>query len=139
MLSIVYSSAALKDFTSTDLADLLAQSRRANEQDGLTGLLVYRDGRFLQLLEGADDTVRATMHAIETDMRHGQIRVLLEEHIDAPRFPDWTMGYEAPEGDAADVPGFRRTFDDIDADRSVSGTLPALRALIEWYRGRHDA
>ncbi|MGT2425584.1 BLUF domain-containing protein [Amnibacterium kyonggiense] len=139
MLSIVYSSAAQEDFAPADLQGLLVQSRRANEQAGLTGLLVYRDGRFLQLLEGEDETVRATMHAIETDARHGQIRVLLEDRIESRQFPDWTMGYTDLTDGSVDVPGYRRTFDDIDSDRSVSGTLPALRALIAWFRERHDA
>lgn len=137
MLSIVYSSAAARRFSAEDLAALLQQSRATNERTGLTGLLVHRDGRFLQLLEGSEEAVRERMAAIESDERHGRIRVLIEDEIEQRRFPGWTMGYEGPAGE--DVPGFRRTFDDVDADRSTSGTLPALRALLAWFRERHDA
>ena len=139
MLSMVYSSAAVQDFSGDDLAALLRQSRSANARDGLTGVLMHRDGRFLQLIEGPDDVVRARMHAIEQDARHDRVRVLLEDEIDDRRFPEWTMGYEEAAGTDPATPGYRRTFDDIDADRSVSGTLPALRALLGWYRDRHDA
>ena len=139
MLSIVYSSAASRRFSRDDLAALLEQSRRSNAEDDLTGLLVYRDGRFLQLLEGPDAAVRQRMGVIEADDRHGAVRVLLEDEIDERRFPDWTMGFEDTDARAADIPGHRRTFDDIDADRSTSGSLPALRALIAWFRARHDA
>ena len=52
MLSIVYSSTAETSFDDVDLAQLMAQSRATNEAHGLTGLLVHRQGRFLQLIEG---------------------------------------------------------------------------------------
>lgn len=138
MLSIVYSSAASHRFSRDDLASLLEQSRRSNESEDLTGLLVYRDGRFLQLLEGPDEAVRERMRIIEADDRHGAIRVLLEDEIEQRQFPDWTMGYAETEAGAPEIPGYRRTFDDVDSDRSTSGSLPALRALIGWFREQHD-
>ncbi len=139
VLSIVYSSSANQAFSSEDLQGLLARSRAANEREGLTGLLMHRDGRFLQLIEGPEQNVRDRMSAIEGDPRHGHLRVLLEDEIQQRQFPDWTMGYESAAGADSGTPGFRRTFDDIDADRSTSGTLPALRALLAWFRERHDA
>lgn len=139
MLSIVYSSAASQRFSSEELAALLEQSRKSNEQDNLTGLLVYRDGRFLQLLEGPADAVRDRMGVIEADDRHGMIRVLLEDEIEERQFPDWTMGYAETDNGEVTIPGYRRTFDDIDSNRSTSGSLPALRALIGWFRMQHDA
>ena len=137
MLSIVYSSEAREDFSGRNLDDLLRRSRAANARDRLTGVLVHRQGRFLQLIEGSEDAVRARMHVIEQDPRHDRVRVLLEDEIAERHFPDWTMGYEVGAEDSS-TPGFRRTFDDIDADRSTSGTLPALRALLGWFRDRHD-
>lgn len=139
MLSIVYSSAASQRFSHDDLAALLEQSRSSNAHDDLTGLLVYRDGRFLQLLEGPDDAVRKRMAVIEADDRHGTIRVLLEDEIEERQFPDWTMSFNETENGDVKIPGYRRTFDDIDSDRSTSGSLSALRALIGWFRAQHDA
>ena len=139
MLSITYSSAALQPFSQDDLLALLEQSRSSNEQDGLTGVLVYRDDRFLQLLEGPDDVVRERMRVIEADDRHGTIRVLLEDEIEERQFPDWTMGFVMTDNGDVQIPGYRRTFDDIDSNRSTSGSLPALRALISWFRAQHDA
>lgn len=139
MVSIVYASTASRAFSTEDLAALLEQSRESNARHDLTGLLVHRDGRFLQLLEGPEGEVRSRMQAIEADGRHHQVRVLLEDEIELRQFPEWTMGYRSTGDDDRDVPGFRRTFDDIDDGRSTSGTLPALRVLIAWFRDRHDA
>ncbi|RII94637.1 BLUF domain-containing protein [Clavibacter michiganensis] len=135
MLSIVYSSNATGVFTDTDLAQLLQQSRASNADHGVTGLLVYRDGRFLQLLEGDKGAVRERMAVIANDTRHDQVRILLEEHVDARQFPDWTMAFARPTGeDQSVIPGFRATFDDLATEQPEHPTQPALRALIRWFQ-----
>jgi len=140
MLSIVYSSSAAHPFSDAELDALLAQSRANNERLGLTGMLLHRDGRFIQVLEGPDDALRERMATIAADQRHGRVTTLLEEEIGERQFPDWTMGF-ARADDAADteVPGFRRTFADLAEDRESSDTIRALRQLIGWYRDRPAA
>lgn len=93
MLSIVYSSTATRPFHDADLATLLAASRLANDRRGLSGLLLHRDGRFMQVLEGPEDGVRRTLAAIAADPRHTDVQVLDEEAITARRFGSWSMAY----------------------------------------------
>lgn len=138
LLSLVYSSRAVVGFGLRHLDDLLVHARSANAQVGITGLLLFKDHRFLQLLEGPEPAVREKMRCIAEDPRHEQVTVLLEEDVRVRQFPDWTMGYAA--GDAlrpADVPGHRTTFDDIDFlpdDHVVAPNVPAVRELIRWFR-----
>ena len=136
MLSIVYSSSASESFSEASLPDLLVQSRENNARLGLTGLLLYRDGHFLQLLEGDDDIVRDRIDVITHDARHQHVRILLEDAIDARQFPDWTMGYGAiAPSDVDSVPGYRATFEDISAITDASGSsTAALRELIRWFQ-----
>lgn len=95
VLSIIYSSVARVRFSDVDLAMLLAASRMANESRGLTGLLLHRDGRFMQVLEGPEATVRQVLAVIAADPRHGDVHVLDEERIDERRFASWAMGYRS--------------------------------------------
>lgn len=135
MLSIVYSSTASASFDEGQLVDVLLRSRRNNKRLGLSGMLLYRDGMFLQVIEGPDDALRERMAIIATDPRHSEIRVLLEEDIAERMFPAWTMGHV--ETDASDddrVPGLRAAFADLAAGRDLSDTLPALRGLIQWFQ-----
>lgn len=135
MLSIIYSSVATRPLGDDDLAALLAQSRRANEQNDITGVLLFRNGYFLQLLEGPDQAVRAKMATIKHDDRHTKVTVLTEEIIEERQFPEWTMGYPAADADVEQAPGYRSTFDDLDAsDGSQISSVPALRELIRWFR-----
>ena len=138
--SLVYSSHTAAGLEEADLPALLAQCRANNERLGLTGILLFRDGRFLQLLEGPDATLRERMAIIADDPRHAGLRVLLEETPAQRLFPSWTMAYEAiTDSMAAELPGYRSTFEDIDIDTDVdaSATLPALRELIRWFQVRH--
>jgi hypothetical protein len=137
MLSIIYSSVATTPFSDDDLAALLAVSRANNGRDGLTGMLLYRDGYFLQVLEGDYDAVRERMRVIDADPRHSDVTTLLEEVVSERRFPEWTMGYQpVTEGEADDIPGYRSTFDDIAGGRPSGGTLMALRQVMGWFQGR---
>ncbi|MDM7892827.1 BLUF domain-containing protein [Curtobacterium caseinilyticum] len=135
MLSLIYSSVATRSLGDDDLAALLAQSRRANAENDITGVLLFRNGYFLQLLEGPDQAVRAKMDTIKHDDRHTKVTVLTEELIEERQFPEWTMGYPAEDTDVEQAPGYRTTFDDLDAaDGTQISSVPALRELIRWFR-----
>jgi hypothetical protein len=130
MLSIVYMSAARRGFTDDDLAVLLMNSRASNAQHGLTGMLIHRDGRFMQLLEGPDAEVVARYAKIVDDPRHTDVVLLAEEHTDTRRFPAWTMAYDPTIDLGADtLPGF----DDFLTRPTVpSGTR--AEGLLAWFR-----
>jgi hypothetical protein len=137
VLSVVYSSAATRSFTDADLAELLIMSRSTNHATDLTGLLLYRRGRFLQVLEGPEATVRDRMAIITADPRHTRVRVLVEETRNERHFPDWTMGYEPISPVMSEeVPGYERTFTDEDDDADPANTMRVLRDLIQWFQDR---
>lgn len=143
LLSLVYASTASIDFTRTDLQGLLQHSRISNEADSVTGMLLYRRGRFLQLLEGPNDAVRAKMAKIQRDPRHINVRTLLEEDVPARQFPEWTMGYATDDAlEQVEVPGYRTTFDDLDmipdTGHDLGPMVSALRELIWWFRMNTD-
>ena len=49
MLSLVYVSSALREFSKSELVELLEKSRKKNTRLGLTGMLLYKEGNFIQL------------------------------------------------------------------------------------------
>ncbi len=134
--SVTYSSTATSEFDARELAELLASSRAANLARDLSGMLLFRGNRFLQVLEGPESLVRSLIDRIRRDPRHGDMRVLVDEEIEERRFADWTMGYEmlaTPQKAAPE--GFRDSFDDLDSDDSTV-TARALRELTLWFRAR---
>ena len=103
MFQLVYASSAVSPFSRDDLLDLLARSRSHNARTGVTGMLLYKDGNFLQALEGEEADVRATHARIERDRRHRGLLTLLQGPLAERRFPQWSMGLGRV--DAAEVSG----------------------------------
>lgn len=107
MYQLVYVSSATVPFPTPDLLALLAVSRANNSRAGVTGLLLYRDGNFMQVLEGPEDAVRATFARIEGDRRHKGSLVLLSGPVPSRQFPDWSMGFrDLGSAEVRDTPGF---------------------------------
>ncbi|QLD12103.1 BLUF domain-containing protein [Microbacterium oleivorans] len=135
LLSVLYTSNARAPFGDDELRDLLAQSRASNARKDLTGMLLYRGGRFVQVLEGPEQTVRDLLATIAADPRHADMRVLIEQPIGRREFSDWTMGYQPiTETTGAAPEGFRDTFDDLENSGDPSATLRAARELSFWFR-----
>lgn len=97
MITIVYVSRAVKKMDTDDLAALLEVARERNEAHGVTGMLLYAYGSFMQQLEGEPDAVDAIFASIQRDPRHGDLRLLSRREISERRFSAWTMGFEHPQ------------------------------------------
>jgi hypothetical protein len=94
MLSLVYVSSAKQLFSEEDLKALLEQSRDKNSQLGLTGMLLYKEGNFMQVLEGPEDVLAGTYSAIQGDPRHCGILELTRRQIQEREFAAWSMGFK---------------------------------------------
>lgn len=136
MISIVYVSDALAPLSQPELTDLLEVSRRNNEARGLTGVLLYKDGQFMQALEGEPESVRERLAVIATDPRHTAVRELLIEDVEHRRFPNWSMGFRT----AADLDGLEGFNDFFGSRRDVTALADSgsrARLLLEWFRFRN--
>jgi len=94
MLAIVYISSAVQLFSDADLAAILKQARQKNADLEITGILLYKDGDIMQLLEGPDEAVKKVAATIYADQRHSGIIQLLERKISKREFPDWSMEFQ---------------------------------------------
>lgn len=86
----------VSDLTTPDegqLGPILESAVRHNREDGITGMLLYSGGNFLQVLEGEKAQVRATYERICADPRHRNITLLTEEDVAERQFANWSMGY----------------------------------------------
>jgi hypothetical protein len=90
---VLYRSRATYTPTETDLQTLLEQSRTYNAQEQITGLLLYNDGQFVQLVEGPEAVVRSLYAQIRADPRHTQVVTLSEGPAPQRWFADWHMAF----------------------------------------------
>jgi hypothetical protein len=90
---IVYMSLACEAMSPEQLAGLLDGARTHNEAAGITGLLIYHEREFMQLLEGERSVIEALYDKIAVDPRHQQVYRLWDAPIATRNFNDWTMGF----------------------------------------------
>ncbi|WP_430400504.1 BLUF domain-containing protein [Flavobacterium sp.] len=93
MHRIIYLSSAIELFTDEEINLLLQKSRFNNAQKNITGLLLYSEGNFIQILEGNKDEIQNTFEKIKLDNRHKNIITVINEPIKKRTFSDWKMGY----------------------------------------------
>jgi hypothetical protein len=93
MLCITYISAASK-LADADLNLLVKDARKKNAQLEITGILLYRSGDIMQLLEGPDECVRELVRTIYADRRHHHVRQLLARDITVRTFPGCQLQFQ---------------------------------------------
>lgn len=94
MIHLIYISSATRAMGEQDLLDLLAQSRSRNTRQHVTGMLLYRDGAFLQVLEGERVDVKEIYRSITMDDRNTGHYLIANEAITDRNFPTWSMGFK---------------------------------------------
>jgi hypothetical protein len=92
-LALTYTSRSRHFLTEEMRLRLLRQCELCNVSHGITGLMLYQQGRFVQYIEGLPETVRAVYTKICADSRHTEIELINEEVILERRFPEWSMLY----------------------------------------------
>lgn len=105
MRQLLYVSRTSPGLTATELDGILTGSRRRNALLGITGLLLYIDGGFLQLLEGEEQPLRELYGRIAADRRHWELRLMLDREMRSRAFPEWHMGFERPAMDDPETAG----------------------------------
>jgi hypothetical protein len=140
-IQLGYVSTAAAPMPREALLGMLHQARAANATFGITGLLLYHNGHFVQALEGAEDAVRDLYARICRDPRHRDVAIIFEQTIDQREFPDWSMGFKALDGtEWLEFPGIDGDRDDLRTVVEKHGRAKVLlRSMRERGIGRqHD-
>jgi len=138
LIHCIYASAASRDFATEELAELLRLARENNAKLGLTGMLLYAEGSFFQVLEGQEDVVDTLYVKIKRDKRHDNVALIIKEPIEERYFDDWTMGfYKVSRDELAGILGVNDFFrNDRAVDSDDAGRARKLLAAFREGRWR---
>ena len=92
LVRLLYASRAVPALDQEELVSILKKSKANNPALGVTGVLCFSEGIFMQVLEGGRSNVNKLYHRIATDPRHTQVELLCYEEIGERRFAGWSMG-----------------------------------------------
>ena len=77
-LTICYISNASERLTDHDIETLLLDAKVFNNNNNISGILIYSDFTFFQVIEGEYNTIKSLFERIEQDFRHYNILKILE-------------------------------------------------------------
>jgi len=108
MIQLSYLSTAIEPMSTQDLLRLLQQCREKNPARGITGMLLYGNSTFLQVLEGEEQVVDELVEKIRQDPRHTDLQILYRKKIKQREYADWSMGFKrVSDKDLRQVEGLR--------------------------------
>lgn len=132
----IYVSSATERLSQNELLALLKVARQKNAERGLTGMLLYRDGTYMQFLEGPRSEIDSLLARLREDPRHYGIRILREGILPSRLFPEWSMAWKNLAGLRSEhIPGYSECFqgqymaEDISEEKSIG----PVRLLVDMF------
>ena len=135
MFFTIYVSSAVTPFMQSELTDLLEKSRLNNAALDISGMLLYKDGNFMQVLEGDEGAVRTLYRKIARDPRHRGLLALLQGTLAERQFPDWSMGFrDLKAADVLGVPGYDEFLNTPLTDARFSSDPTQCQKLLNTFK-----
>lgn len=134
LVSVVYVSTAVRPFGRRELLSLLRDARARNAAAGITGMLLYRSGNFIQALEGPPAAVDALLGRIARDGRHAGMILVLRRTVATREFAGWSMGFDdLSRHDLAGEPGFSDFLRRVEAGKASDADSGIAMALLRRF------
>jgi hypothetical protein len=92
LVRLMYASRAVPAVDQEELVAILKKSKVNNPKAGITGVLCFSEGIFMQVLEGGRTAVNQLYNRIAADPRHSDVVLLHYDEIAERRFAGWSMG-----------------------------------------------
>ncbi len=135
LFQIVYVSTASLELSRADLLKLLKESVGRNSRANITGLLLFKDGAFMQALEGEESVVIALFSKISRDPRHHHVIPLIHETIEQRYFPDSAMAFRDLEtADLKELPGYSEFLNTPLNSDLLAADIPKCKRLLLLFK-----
>ncbi len=141
MIRLVYISNAVKPMSKNELLAILTQSRSNNAKRNITGVLLYSNQTFVQVLEGDEQIVDRVFDTIKKDRRHNNVKVIERMPITTREFPDWSMGFEELDEETLQrlgIEGLNNFFADIEQKKSGDIQKTLVMPLMHYFKKAYE-
>ncbi len=137
MIRLIYASTALNEWETEDLLKLLKECRAHNSAKNITGILLFSNNTFLQVLEGDEASVTSMFALIEKDPRHTDVTIIEKQHITERSFPYWSMGFESVDSNQlTNIPGFNNFFAKDFTPAGLAANRNVIAPLLSHLRAK---
>jgi hypothetical protein len=128
-------SSATRHFSDADLTILLQKARVNNTRLNVTGMLLYKEGNFLQLLEGEEQVVMDLYEFITTNTDHHSATILDKAEISERIFGDWSMGFHHLQTQTVEtLPGYNQFMNKSFTPEAFADDPHGVLELLKLFR-----
>ena len=132
MYYLIYVSTAVNLMDTQELTEILTISRKKNLEHSITGMLLYAEGTFIQVLEGAEEDVKLIYSNIIKDTRHKNLIKLVNSSIERRAFPEWSMGFAAVDKETlSELKGYISPDDIYFEDSASDPAINIMKTFVE--------
>lgn len=136
---LVYVSAASRSLTRAELVAMGEEARRKNVSRRVTGMLLYVENEFFQVIEGPSDEVEELFTRIQRDVRNQWVTPLLRERPFFRIFKNWSMGcFDLPFDDLPQDLFFKAEWDQVRLRVNADRRQSFYRFLERFYEANVD-
>ncbi len=105
MYQLIYISSATHHISKAEFEELAAHAQKKNAELGITGTLAFKDGNFMQVIEGEQESIALLFAQIKGDPRHTLVSIIQEGSISAREYSGWISSfYDSEEGECESHP-----------------------------------
>ena len=127
LVELSYLSEAITDMSFLGLMRLLESARTFNQKNGITGILLYDNQQFGQIIEGEHANVMKAWKRIQEDKRHHRVELLEIREISERSFPEWLLRFYGGETLTRDYPALTEVVGGM--DKHSLGLMNKMRAI----------
>lgn len=131
--TIVYVSSATHRLSEAEMEALLLDARERNQRHGITGILLYGEGNFMQCIEGLPDDVELIYARICASRQHRDLIKLMDEPSAERCFPDWYMGV-APASRSAQLQLSSAQWQHLNHEAAGAAAPPGMQLLQRFWQ-----
>jgi hypothetical protein len=114
LIELTYVSEPAQALSFLGLMRLLYHSYSNNQALGITGVLIFENDRFGQVIQGKADQIDALWNRIQKDQRHKNVRLIDRKPISERTFSKWTMVFQGRDEIANALPEVKGAIEDVE-------------------------
>lgn len=131
---LVYISKTTENLFNSDLKKILTQAQQKNIQLDITGLLLYKNGYFIQALEGDKKIVIELFEKISKDCRHTDVTKVVEKTQGLRLFPNWAMAFrDLDDPETKKLQGFSQLINQYMEEAPANANPAHIQKILSYF------
>ncbi len=131
MVELIYQSLSTRELSTQELISLTNAYRSANERYEITGVLIYHNRTFVQLLEGEEQAINNLFDNIKKDPLNTNVKLSWKSEIEERGFSEWSMAFIDLSSTCSNIKGYSNYLTEGILTGDIQGVMSTSKSLLK--------